>query len=476
MDEQEPHLDEQQPVEPVEEDTPPSTPPSNTKILIGVAVGLAALIAIGVGTYFFQYQMSNDSAIDISDWKTYVYHNNLWTFRYPKEWTLYDSKTPQLKDNEVETIVSFTSADLRVISISFCASNPENERCERVKIKNNIEVIIDWGVDGTTTVLVPYTVDAGIFITLHKVDLSTQQLFRQLLSTFEFIESPILDTSDWKTYINTKYNYQIKYPEKDWYFDWLVEPDFPETVDAVSLTKVTIQENEYVDQSVLHMRISVSAAPNPNNLTPKEWYYFVQYNIDIPAGLSPALKMSEKQLIDLKERVKKEISFPKGVEELTFNEYLALRQTYEQWGLLSFVKDSYIFSISWSIVDGKEQPEQAEKIFNQILSTFKFIEPEEQSMSSPPAVVTSLCFNKGEKKFVTEDGQRHTFFESAESVQRCNAGNIWGATEDSTKVNDAAGFLFDVNGVLLDICQPLFWRSGCERFKDISCEKRNYCE
>lgn len=94
----------------------------------------------------------------------------------------------------------------------------------------------------------------------------------------------------------------------------------------------------------------------------------------------------------------------------------------------------------------------------------------------PPPIVERLCSNPGEQSFVTQDGQQHTFHKSAVSVQRCEAGHIWKAVEEGAKVPDAATFYFDENGILLDICQPLLWRSGCERFESISCEPRNYCE
>ena len=94
----------------------------------------------------------------------------------------------------------------------------------------------------------------------------------------------------------------------------------------------------------------------------------------------------------------------------------------------------------------------------------------------PPDLVKHLCSNRGGQEFLTLDGQRHTFYESAESIRRCEGGKIWQVAENGAKVNDAATFYFDESGVLRDVCQALFWRSGCERFNDIACEQTNYCE
>lgn len=193
--------------------------------------------------------------------------------------------------------------------------------------------------------------------------------------------SPITDeTANWKTYTNAKYNYQFKYPNKDWTFDSLVPPKYDEdiqTFDSISLIKLTTMPNKYVDQTVWWMRFFVSVQPNPNQLTPKELYYFGQYTKDIPAGLSTSVPFGEQYLRDLRNRVSREVEYPQGVENTTFLGYPALRETYEKWGSLTFVKDSFMFVMSWSIEDGKETAENAQWIFDQILSTFKFLDQEQ---------------------------------------------------------------------------------------------------
>lgn len=103
-------------------------------------------------------------------------------------------------------------------------------------------------------------------------------------------------------------------------------------------------------------------------------------------------------------------------------------------------------------------------------------DPQPQGNVRLPRVVERLCSNQGEHEFITQDGQQHTFRKSAASIQRCDSEEIWEVAEDGAEVTDAATFYFDENGVLLDICQPLFWRSGCTRFQHVSCQPRDYCE
>lgn len=183
------------------------------------------------------------------------------------------------------------------------------------------------------------------------------------------------ETANWKTYANTKYNYQFKYPDKDWSFDWLVPPKSDEDIqkfDSISLIKITTVPNKYVDQTVWWMRFFISVQPNPNQLTPKELYYFGQYTKDIPAGLSTSVPFGDQYLKDLRDRVSREIEYPEGVKETMFLGYPSLKQAYEKWGSLTFVRDSLTFVMSWNIEDGKETAKNAQQIFNKILSTFKF--------------------------------------------------------------------------------------------------------
>lgn len=113
---------------------------------------------------------------------------------------------------------------------------------------------------------------------------------------------------------------------------------------------------------------------------------------------------------------------------------------------------------------------------NQTHSIGQKFNSQDQGTLQPPRVVGRLCSNQGEQEFVTQEGQQHTFYKSAASAQRCDAGKIWKVAENGAEVPDATTFYFDGSGMLLDVCQPLFWRSGCQRFEHLSCEEKNYCK
>ena len=92
-----------------------------------------------------------------------------------------------------------------------------------------------------------------------------------------------------------------------------------------------------------------------------------------------------------------------------------------------------------------------------------------------PTFIVNICNNIGTQDFTTKEGQQHTFRGSPQAAQICENGKVWAVAENGAKVTESATFYFDEKGILLDICQALFWRSGCEKFNFISCESENYC-
>ncbi len=93
----------------------------------------------------------------------------------------------------------------------------------------------------------------------------------------------------------------------------------------------------------------------------------------------------------------------------------------------------------------------------------------------PNTLIAGLCSNSGEQKFITQEGHQQIFRRSAAKILRCDDGKIWVAVENGAEVPESSTFYFDENGLLLDICEPLFWKSGCLKYKQINCEKKNYC-
>lgn len=93
---------------------------------------------------------------------------------------------------------------------------------------------------------------------------------------------------------------------------------------------------------------------------------------------------------------------------------------------------------------------------------------------SPPNSLKSLCNNEVDLQLVSNSGQIHIFRKTAASLFSCSDG-LWNASENARLVPDTASFYFDSEGILLDICNPLYWDSGCTRFNDLTCQETNYC-
>lgn len=99
----------------------------------------------------------------------------------------------------------------------------------------------------------------------------------------------------------------------------------------------------------------------------------------------------------------------------------------------------------------------------------------DRASARPPQAVAALCRSPGPQEFAVNDGQRHAFRTKAAALRRCDSGRTWLAVEDGATAPEAASFYFSATGQLLDICQPLLWRSGCKRFENLLCEPYNFC-
>lgn len=94
-----------------------------------------------------------------------------------------------------------------------------------------------------------------IYVLIHKKDYSVEivyqefespryeKIFNQILSTFKFIEPT--DTSDWKTYRNEEYGFEVKYP-RDWeIFEMLDKQKYGR--EGITLNSPTRQEFEEIN-------------------------------------------------------------------------------------------------------------------------------------------------------------------------------------------------------------------------------------
>jgi hypothetical protein len=163
--------------------------------------------------------------------------------------------------------------------------------------------------------------------------------------------------SGWKTYANTKYNYQIKYPE-----DWTIEADGvavwqnqvpnPELANGVMFFGTKTEPYGQTARTLWNVRVFVSPAENPKKLSPRDWYV-EQSKLHFSYGV--------EQKFD-------------NLEDTTFKGFPALKVKGKLGEGYSFLiaKNSFIYNLAFSFEkfsDGKFDvpPEQ---IFLEMLDSF----------------------------------------------------------------------------------------------------------
>ncbi|MFV1917644.1 MAG: hypothetical protein ACC618_04165, partial [Patescibacteria group bacterium] len=126
---------------------------------------------------------------EIANWKTFRYTRYLFEFKYPSNWSLdvslTDSKPEpiEIKDEKKELVISISSFDPNTVGISYCEATPKDKKCETLVTEGGIWVTINWDLDGKA-----YAIFDGTSVTLEKVTRNTKQIFRQILSTFKFLD------------------------------------------------------------------------------------------------------------------------------------------------------------------------------------------------------------------------------------------------------------------------------------------------
>lgn len=167
-----------------------------------------------IGFYLgIQYQKnvtshtSQPSAID--SWTTFSHPQFLFTFQYPNTWQpSITQNNLSFLDSSSQTIITFSSFNASLVGVTYCGANLSDPRCEGS---------IDWS-SATATI---YDQERGMSITLHTVNDTTKDQFRQLVSTFQFLDNTQLNEysefQNWD-YFNQSYatkpprNFRFKYP------------------------------------------------------------------------------------------------------------------------------------------------------------------------------------------------------------------------------------------------------------------------
>ena len=208
----------------------------------------------------------------------------------------------------------------------------------------------------------------------------TQNLVRQLRE-LESVSTPTPTTSpepiaspdptaDWETYINTKYNYQIKYPT-----DWVAkstEPG-PPAFDLIATSRGFITyPNTYsgVSDAKAYITIETDGSQNQAYSNYEEWLKNISTSTFFEVENKTTTSFAGTQAIMVSGSYNG-YGFPAKIKTVYFS---------------SPTKDTY-FSISSTNEVGNTN----ENIVEQILSTFKFIEPNTSSSPVACTMEAKIC-------------------------------------------------------------------------------------
>lgn len=191
----------------------------------------------------------------------------------------------------------------------------------------------------------------------------------QLLLTTPTTTSNI--NTGWKTYTNPKYFYSLKYPP-DWEVKTILANPDP---GAIRISNINIRANQKIDLPEADVDIIVELNLS-RKLPTQEWYLDREKNM-------PIVPINTKHIFIT----------------TIFRECPALRVDNDS---LFFSKDEYMYHISWYVSGNYNQEfkNTSEKIFNQILSTFTFLD-QNQPIPTTQSLDTSnwKTYTNSEYKF-----------------------------------------------------------------------------
>jgi hypothetical protein len=212
-----------------------------------------------------------------------------------------------------------------------------------ITIGGNISSYKSTSIAGDIMVFVPVN---DVLISFNVLDKTEEKILNQILSTFRFLDE--VDTSTWQTYTNEEYGFEFKYPGDLRDYDW------DSSYEKFLLTLVT--SDFEVDNSRSPTNgITLSGGKLQVGVLDNQYSYFISNDCNYFTGPGSFYTGSECKSDNFNGYPIK--SFIWARNEKIFSKYVYIH-----------VNDS-IYSVNYDSVSGLD-----ESIFNQILSTFKFIE------------------------------------------------------------------------------------------------------
>ena len=376
-------------------------------ILILIVVTILAL-----GGYMY-YQKQNKVSISptqqVTNYNTFTSKRVGFSFQYPLNWPLSVASDQDLKNfnNQYTEAILFdksfywNASDIPIgyIFVEKAGSN-ESIQTYAQKVNNDYEqlpvnikqkstkpVVSFTKVAGIDTVIVtdggstasfnsPNTTyvlfNSGFKYTLALQHSFEKNNFNQILSTFKFLDQNQVDTSNWKTYTNSKYGYLIKYPD-----NWVLGGSGPG------------QTSEFIAQ---HFWVQLNGPKNCEVTKHCGLIIIIVKQLD---GTDLALSAKEIWLRDLTKDMRPVINKEEDIElggirtiKFTYINNFLNGQTSESTApipmkTIVLVHNKNLYEIDlreFLYLDGKvidpknaNFPEWAyDSLYNQILSTFKF--------------------------------------------------------------------------------------------------------
>lgn len=207
----------------------------NQKGSINIAVVIVVLVAVAISGYFvFVLKLrlgitptpsASLTSDETANWKTYSNTQLGFFFQYPGGFEIGENLPYSVNLSPVDSEEPSLQIEVKGQSLDDLTKNA----LDRMKNRpSNTQLFNkEISVDGRSAAEIGYTGEldvSGIYreiyinegsqtVVITSVNFS-DFILDKILSTFKFVESSQIDTSSWKTYANTKYGFEIKYPSE----------------------------------------------------------------------------------------------------------------------------------------------------------------------------------------------------------------------------------------------------------------------